>query len=183
MARVTHIAPHLTLEDVQQKLDNAGSAWLRLRWLVIYTTLLQPRAAHEIAQQIGVSQPFVAKIVSLYKRFGPLGLETPGPGGRRNAYLSLEEEAAFLAPYIAQATQGTIVTTNALHAALSARVGQAVDKSTIYRLLERHRWRKIIPRAAHPISDPRAQATFKKTSVPLLTPPLPRKSRGMTDKY
>ena len=88
MARVTRVAPHLTLDEVKRKLDTATKPWLRQRWLVIYTALLDPRPAAEIAAQIGVSRAFVSKISSLYKRFGPHGLETVGPGGRRNEYLS-----------------------------------------------------------------------------------------------
>ena len=43
MARVTRVAPHLTVEQVKQKLHSATSIWLRERWLVIYTAMLEPR--------------------------------------------------------------------------------------------------------------------------------------------
>jgi hypothetical protein len=33
MARVTGVAPHLTLEEVKHKLDTTNAPWLRLRWL------------------------------------------------------------------------------------------------------------------------------------------------------
>lgn len=165
MARITYIAPHLTLEEVKHKLDTASKPWLRQRWLVIYTGLLLPRLASEIAAQLGVSRPFVSKITSLYKRFGPSGIETAGPGGRRNQYLSQAEEAAFLAPFIEQAAAGQVVTAQVIQRAFEHKVGQAVDESTIYRLLQRHQWRKVMPRAYHPKSDPDAQEAFKKTSL------------------
>src|SRR4026209_1929266 len=165
MARVTRVAPHLTLDEVKQKLDTATKPWLRQRWLVIYTALLDPRPAQEIASQIGVSRPFVSKISSLYKRFGPQGLETVGPGGRRNQYLSKHEEAAFLAPFIERAAQGQIVTAKLIKEAFEQRLGHEVDESTIYRLLQRHQWRKVMPRPIHPEADPKAQEAFKKTSV------------------
>ena len=165
MARVTRIAPHLTLDEVQQKLQAATTPWLRHRWQVIYTALLDPRPAAAIARQLGVSRPFVSKITSLYKRFGPSGLETVGPGGRRNEYLSKDDEVAFLAPFLERAAQGEIVTAKVIHQAFEQRVGQEVDESTIYRLLKRHQWRKVMPRPYHPESDPIAQAEFKKTSV------------------
>ena len=164
MARVTRVAPHLMLEEVKQKLDTATKPWLRQRWLVIYTALLDPRPAEEIAVQIGVSRPFVSKISSLYKRFGPQGLETVGPGGRRNEYLSKDEEAAFLAPFIERAAQGEIVSAKLIKAALEQRLGHTVDESTIYRLLQRHHWRKVMPRPIHSEADPKAQEAFKKTS-------------------
>ena len=165
MARVTRVAPHLTLSEVKQKLDTATKPWLRQRWLVIYTALLDPRPAQEIAIQIGVSRPFVAKISSLYKRFGPQGLETVGPGGRRNDYLSKDEEEVFLTPFIERAAQGEIVTSKLIQAAFEQRLGHEVDQSTIYRLLQRHHWRKVMPRPIHPEADPKAQEAFKKTSV------------------
>jgi hypothetical protein len=33
---------------------------------------------------------------------------------------------------------------------------------TIYRLLHRHRWRKLVPRPRHPKANAEEQATFKK---------------------
>lgn len=165
MARVTRVAPHLPLEAVKQKLHAATAIWLRQRWMVIYTAMLDPRPAEQIAIQLGVSRPFIAKITSLYKRFGPQGLETVGPGGRRNEYLSKDEEAAFLAPFLDRAAQGEIVTAKVIRQAFEQQVGHAVAESTIYRLLQRHQWRKVMPRPHHPESDPEAQAAFKKTSV------------------
>src|SRR5262245_33427271 len=165
MARVTRVAPHLTLEEVKQKLHTTTSNWLRQRWMVIYTALLEPREAQQIARQLGVSRPFVSKIASLYKRFGPQGLESVGAGGRRNEYLSKDEEALFLAPFIERATQGEIVTAKLIQQAFEQRLGHDVDESTIYRLLHRHQWRKLMPRASHPQADPDAQEAFKKTSV------------------
>lgn len=165
MARVTRVVPHLTLDEVKQKLHAATKPWLQQRWMVIYTAMLVPRPAAEIAAQLGVSRPFVAKIVSLYKRFGPQGLETVGPGGRRNEYLSKDGESTFLAPFIERAAQGQIVTAKVIHHAFEQRVGQKVDESTIYRLLKRHRWRKVLPRPRHPEADLPAQEEFKKTSA------------------
>ena len=34
------------------------------------------------------------------------------------------------------------------------QVGHEVDDSTIYRLLARHGWRKLMPRPTHPCSEP-----------------------------
>ena len=165
MARVTRVAPLLTLEEVKQKLHTATKPGLQQRWMVIYTALLAPRRAEQIATQLGVSRPFVSKITSLYKRFGPQGLETVGPGGRRNEYLSKAEEAAFLAPFIERAAQGEIVTAKLIQEAFEQRLGHEVDESTIYRLLQRHHWRKVMPRPLHPEADPKEQEAFKKTSV------------------
>jgi len=131
MARITCVAPHLTLEQVKQKMHSATSTWLRNRWLIIYTAMLTPRPAHAIAAQLGVSRPFVARITSLYTRFGPPGLETIGWGGRRNAYLSPDEETAFLAPFLERAAQSDIVTTKVIHHAFEQHIGCTVMDTSI----------------------------------------------------
>lgn len=85
------------------------------------------------------------------------------PGGRNNAYLTLEEERAFLRPFAKTAPSGGIVETGRIKEAFETRVGERVPKSTIYRLLRRHGWRKITPRKKHPKSDPEKQEEIKKT--------------------
>ena len=47
--------------------------------------------------------------------------------------------------------------------AFEARVGHEVEVSTIYRLLDRHGWRKLLPRPKHPKGSQEEQDHFKKT--------------------
>src|SRR2546426_8936418 len=103
------------------------------------------------------------KLISTYNRLGVVGVETPGKGGRRHQYLTLEEEAQFLAPFFARAEAGELTTTAEIWRAFEAGVGHHVDDSTIYRLLDRHGWRKLMPRPRHPKADPHVQEQFKKT--------------------
>ena len=168
MTPVTRAADHLSVEEVQVKVRTAATFWLRQRWMVIYTSLVDPRPAGMIAQQLGVSKAFVANISSVYKRFGPQGLETVGSGGRRNDYRSIDEERAFLAPFVTRAETGELVTIREIQQAFEQQVGNTVAESTMYRLLARHAWRKVIPRPHHPKADPEAQEAFKKHSKPTL---------------
>lgn len=164
MTPVTRAANHLSVDEVQAKLRAAPTFWLRQKWTVIYTSLVDPRPASAIAQQLGVSKAFVAKVSSLYKRFGPQGLETPGTGGRRNDYLSIDQERTFLAPFVKRAETGELVTIREIYRAFEAQVGTPVAESTIYRLLARHEWRKVMPRPKHPKAEPASQEAFKKRS-------------------
>jgi transposase len=84
-------------------------------------------------------------------------------GGRRNQYLTVEEEIEFLSPFLAKAKAGGILNATEVKVAFEALVGRSVAKSTIYRMLERQDWRKIAPRPRHPKADLAAQAAFKKT--------------------
>src|SRR5438105_6759196 len=135
MARVTHAAPHLSLAEVKHRMKTDQSAMVRQRWLIIYNALVEPRKAEEIARHCGVSKATVHAVISRYNRFGVAAIETPGKGGRRRRYLTLEEEKEFLAPFFAQAECGEIATVGQIWQAYAQRIGHEVDDSTMYRLL------------------------------------------------
>ena len=164
MSRITRAAAHLSVEAVKTRLRCASNMTQRRRWLMVYNALVDPRPASSIALHTGVSIPTVRLVSSTYNRCGPAALDTPGKGGRRNEYLTAAEEAAFLAPFFARAARGEIATATEIHHAFEAHLGHAVHRSTSYRLLERHRWRKLVPRPLPPHADPAAQEAFKKTS-------------------
>lgn len=163
MGRVTRAVAHLSIEEVKSRLKTDPRPWCRQRWLIIYNALVEPRKAEEIARHCGVSKATVHDVISTYNRLGVAAVETAGKGGRRRQYLTLEEEKAFLAPFFEQAQAGLIATVAEIWQAFEKRVGHHVDNSTIYRLLNRHGWRKLLPRPRHPQADPQAQEQFKKT--------------------
>jgi transposase len=181
MARITRAAAHLSLEEVKSRLQNDPRPWCRQRWLIIYNALVDPRKAEEIAKHCGVSKATVHQVISLYNRFGVTAVETPGKGGRRDVYLSLEEEQHFLAPFFSRAEIGEIATAAEIQRAFEARIGHEVDDSTIYRLLHRHSWRKLMPRPKHPQANREAQEQFKKTLRRRLKRQSPRGQPKMND--
>lgn len=138
-------------------------AWCRQRWLSIYKALVDPRKAVEIAKHCGVSPASVHQVIASYKRVGVAAVETAGKGGRRHEYLTLEEEQEFLAPFFTRAESGELTTAAQIKLAFEKQVGHEVDKSTIYRLLHRHEWHKLVPRPRHPQANQEAQEQFKKT--------------------
>ena len=138
-------------------------SWVRERWGIIYHALIRPRKAEEIARDTGVSVTTVHRVISRYNRLGPAAIETPGKGGRRHEYMSEEQERRFLQPFFARAAQGEIATAEEIQCAFEAEVKHEVHLSSIYSLLDRHGWRKLVPRPRHPKANPEAQAAFKKT--------------------
>ena len=168
MSRVSSTAPHLSAEAIKQKIKSADSYWNRQKWLVVYNGLVDPRPAAEIAQHTGVSVGSVHKVISQYNRLGADALALPGKGGRRNQYLTLEQEKAFVASFREKATKGQIARVAEIKLAYEKLVGRTVHKTTIYRLLDRHEWRKIVPRPRHIKADAEEQQAFKKTFAPQL---------------
>ena len=164
MSRMTRAAPHLPVEAVRARMVSAPNQTQRRHWSIVYNALVEPRLARSIALHCGVSVPTVRVVISAYNRLGPSALETPGTGGRRNQYRSFSDEQAFLAPFFDRAAKGQIATAAVLQQAWEAQLGHPVHQSTVYRLLERHHWRKRVPRPTHPRADPQLQAEFKKTS-------------------
>ncbi|NJN68521.1 MAG: IS630 family transposase [Chloroflexaceae bacterium] len=161
MARVTRAANHLSAEEITERIQQATHSWHRLAWQVIFTAFQDPRPAAVIARQLGVSKGFVHKVMACYHREGPEGILPPRPYEPRHRYLSRAEERQFLEPFLDRAQRGDIVTAREIQRAFEERVGRVVAASTISRLLQRHQWRKIVPRPRHPTSDPEEQAAWK----------------------
>ena len=164
MDRMTCAAPHLPVEIVKARMVSARNQTQRRHWCIVYNALVEPRLASSIALHCGVSVSTVHIVISSYNRLGPAALDTPGKGGRRNQYLSLAQEHAFLAPFFDRAAKGQVATADEIQQTLQAQLGHTVHQSTVYRLLDRHKWRKRVPRPTHPKADPEQQTAFKKTS-------------------
>ncbi len=162
MVRVTRAKAHLSVEEVKLRLKIDQRPWCRQRWFIIYNALVEPRKAEDIARHCGVSKATVHQVICTYNRLGVAAVETPGKGGRRHEYLRLEEETEFLAPFFTRAEVGEIATVAQIQHTFEERVGCKVDDSTIYRLLNRHGWRKLVPRPRHPKVDSQAQEQIKK---------------------
>lgn len=120
--------------------------------------------AAQIALALGWRRGSVKQVHSRYLRHGEAALRGPGRGGRRRAYLTVEEERRLLSRFVERAERGGMLVVSEIKAALEAEVGHRVDKTTVYRLLARHGWRKLTPRPRHPKSDPVRQEEFKKNS-------------------
>jgi transposase len=177
--RISRAASYLSVNEVKARMNTEARPWVRQHWWIIYNALVAPRKAEEIALHTGVSATTVHRVISTYN-LGPTALETPGKGGRRHEYLTLQEEKVFLAPFFAQAEKGEIATVAQIQCAFEAKVEHKVDDSMIYRLLDRHGWRKLMPRPRHPQADPQAQEQFKKTSQRRWKRQLQREKLGMS---
>jgi len=115
------------------------------------------------AKVIGVGRATVARLQTRFRR--RKGGPQPPPrrwGGRRRALMQLEEEQAFLTAWKPQAEQGQLVVMTPLKVALEEKLGRRVKPSVVYRLLDRHRWRKVAPDTRHPKAQPDVQNEWKK---------------------
>src|SRR2546421_9331742 len=123
MARITRAAPHLSAEELKTRAKLDPRPWCRQRWLIIYNALVDPREAIDIAKHTGTTVAMVHQVISTYNRLGVVAVETPGKGGRRHQYLTLEGEQQFLAPFFTRAEQGKIATAGEIKRAFEAQIG------------------------------------------------------------
>jgi len=168
MARITRAVPHVSVEEVKERINTDPNPLYRKRWLIIYHALVDPREAKDIAKHTGVSVKTVHKVISTYNRLGIAAVETPGKGGRRNAYLTIEEEKELLTPFFELAKKGELTTVAQIKQAFEKKVGHEVDETTIYRLLKRHEWRKLVPRPFHPKADKEEKRHFQQKFAKLV---------------
>lgn len=120
----------------------------------------------EIAAITKYSASRVSALVCIYAKGGIAYFESEHriSGNRRN--ISFEEEAELLNEFDEAAKAGIIVSVSDINAAYEKRCGHDTGSGQIYRVLERHGWRKIMPRSKHPqkANDEAIEASKKLTS-------------------
>jgi hypothetical protein len=82
--------------------------------------------------------------------------------------MTLPEEKALLEQFAKAAGAGELLNIHDLKAAYEQAIGHPTSNSTVYNLLARHGWRKLMPRPFHPERDIEAQNAFKKTASQML---------------
>ena len=165
MGKVSKAQKHLSNTELKKKIKETVGFWRVQKWLIIYNAVNYSRKSLEIANHLAVSKSLVNKTISEYNRFGASAIDTIGKGGRKNSYMTLTDETEFMKSFINKAKEGQIVTASEIKSAFDEKIGKQVHKTTIYRLLNRHNWRKIMPRSFHPKKNEEAQEAFKKTSM------------------
>lgn len=120
---------------------------------------------------LGVGRSSVPRLQSGFRRRRKKRNDSrPSWGGRRRMLMSAEEEREFLEPWAEQAKTGGILVVSAIRAALALRLGRKVAASVVYRLLDRHGWRKVAPDTRHPKSDLQIQEAWKKNCPKIWLP-------------
>jgi hypothetical protein len=111
----------------------------------------QGRTNAEVGAACEYHPGYVSKLVSIYFNQGlAVIVEKHYTGNRRN--LSFAQEEALLEPFKKAAEAGQIVEVSAIKQAYEQAIGRSIEKSRgqIYSVLERHEWRKVMPRSKHP---------------------------------
>jgi transposase len=117
-----------------------------------------------IAAAMGVSLSTVNRAHMAYDHGGIKALKPKPNGGRKRENMTISEEKALLARFAKAAGAGEMLNIHDLKRTYEQAIGHQTSNSTVYDLLDRHRWRKLMPRPFHPKQDVEAQKAFKKTA-------------------
>ena len=125
--------------------------------------LVQPA----IAAAMGVSLSTVNRAHMAYDQHGIKALKPKARGGRQRQNMAIAQEKALLARFATAAGAGELLNIHDLKHAYEEAIGHPTSNSTVYNLLGRHGWRKLMPRPFHPQRDIAAQNAFKKKGFPM----------------
>jgi len=129
----------------------------------VYLAIKYPEmSSKEIGEIALYSESRVWSIHAEYRQNGIQGLEDKR-GGRYRENMSIEDEQALLNTFEEESNSGKLVVASKIKLAYEEKVGREVAETTIYRMLDRHGFRKIVPYKRHPKANKEEQDAFKKT--------------------
>jgi len=106
-------------------------------------------SSQEIATAIGWNPSSVRRLQARYLKEGESAFEINARGGRNRENMGIEEERELLRPFFQEKEKGGTLVVKEIKLAYEDKIGYKVPKSTVYRMLSRHGWRKISPKARH----------------------------------
>jgi transposase len=149
----------------QELLDRMKSTQKKTEYMkfrAMYLFKIEHKKGPEVATIIGTKADNIYQWSHRYNKLGIDGLVNKPKGGRRTAFMSLEEEKALLDGLKEDASKGLIIMTKLIKEAAEKKLGHSVSADYAEDLLNRHGWRKIMPRPKHPKSSQEEQEEFKK---------------------
>jgi transposase len=153
MKMPAQINPWLNDDELAQWVREAPTLDAYKKRLAIWLTRRGPFHAHRVSDLLQVSKQAVWLWIKQYNQGGPDSLDRKGRGGRRRAYLSLDQERALVERLQTQVAKGQARKAKELLPEVLEAVGQNVSVAYVYRLMQRHERRRgpvAKPTAAKP---------------------------------
>jgi len=154
----------ITQDEVKHYMDAAKDKNTYRRWQTI-SLFAGGMKIDKIPAIVKISLQSVYKVIHRFNDGGPEAMDTKKRGGRTWGKMSLEEEKAILEELVSDSTKGLIVTAQMIKTTVEKKLQKPASVCYAYDMLERHDWRKVVPRPAHPKADKEAQEEFKKKSL------------------
>jgi transposase len=150
------------IEEILKAEKEAKNKFEIKRLLVLRLRALESMPSKEIAKVVGYPAATINNIISNYFKTGLQPMLGENRKGGNKRYLTEEEEKELLQTFESQANDGKLLIVSDIKKAYEKAIGKEVPKSTIYRMLKRQSWRKVMPRSKHPKSKPEEFSAYKK---------------------
>ncbi len=169
--RSLELINHLEDSLITSKLSENRNELTYSRWQLLYLIQIgKITSASLLAPITNLSTSSIYKIVEGYNKNGIKAIQCKARGGRRNAYLSVEEEKAIFVSIKDNANSGKIKTANDIRLIIEEKVGKKISDDYLWDLFKRNGWKKKVPRPYHPKRNIEAQEEFKKNSPTVWMP-------------
>jgi len=110
---------------------------------------LEGKSDKEIAEKLDYTRQRVCQLKKEYNEKGLFEFARHKYGGNHRS-LTHEEEAEILKKFDEKAEKGELVTVSEIKKAFDEKRGKDTGRGYIYMLLNRHGFRKVMPRGKHP---------------------------------
>ena len=154
--------PESRIQELNEFRKSKWNGYEFQRFLCVWLRVERDMAPMEIAKILGWNPGTVRFTQRKFIDNGIQALTELKRGGRNRFFMTLEEEKEFLSSFEISAARGEVLVVGEIQVALEKRLGQKIHKTTVYRILHRHDWRKITPRPTHPKRNKEAAEAFKK---------------------
>jgi len=160
------VKDYLSEKELELKIKKEKNNEQLRRWQCISLIKKIPNIkAEAISKIIGSSVHLVYYIIEQYNRTGESGIKIIGRGGRRTAYLTIEEEKELMNSFEEKAQKGLILTKEDIREEVEKKVGQKVSDDYLIDLFHRNEWSKKNPRPEHPDKNKKDQEEYKKKDL------------------
>ena len=132
-------------QAMKQSLDS--SEYRRIQ--CVYLAIHNPDISNKEISHITLFSKSRIKVIHANYRKGGLAELIDKRGGRHRENMTLQQEQELLVPFEQESKSGTLVVACRIKKAYEQKVGHEVSESTIYRMLDRHGFRKITPYRRH----------------------------------
>lgn len=150
------------IQELQALLKSSQNNKSIKRIQCVFFQLKYDKTPDEISEMVGYHTSYVKTIQAKYWQQGTDALFLKPRGGRRHENLTLQAEKNIIDKFQENAQNAEILDVYKIKKYYEGILGKEVNKTTIYRMLGRHDWRKITPRPTHPKSSIEAMENFKK---------------------
>ena len=141
---------------------NSTKKYETKRLMILRLVAVDKIKTKDIAKMVGYNKASINNIVSRYFKEGLASMIGENRKGGNKRYLSENESAKLLKTFEKQSDSGHMLVISDIKKAYEKKIGKEVPCSTIYRMVARQKWRKIMPRSKHPKSKPEEQEAYKK---------------------